>query len=185
MPACQSEFSSPRIVLTRKLSHRNHGYPSGEASNWVGASQYADVLGCTLYRIVLNGQGKPFHHFLWPEVYTRHANLIKKLHPNVKQVVVAELQGEPWTTAGLNNIPDSYRDLTLSHQQFTDNVDFAAQVGFSEVYLWGAEWWYFEKLHGDTFYWDTAAKTILAPPTIAYDMTCDLWHDYLIAPGYP
>jgi hypothetical protein len=157
-PGLDVKFLHQEVDLARNLSHKQIMLTdSGEASNWLGASQWADVFGSTLYRVVLNPQGKPFHHFLWPEVYTRHANLIKKLHPNVKQVVIAELQGEPWSTYGLTNIPDSYRDLTLSHRQFTANIDFAAQVGFPEVYLWGAEWWYFEKLHGDPYYWNTAA----------------------------
>jgi hypothetical protein len=158
-PGVDTAFLQREVNLARDLSHKQIMVTdSGEASNWLGASQWADVFGSTLYRVVLNPQGKPFHHFLWPDVYTRHANLIKKLHPNVKLTVIAELQGEPWSTYGLTNIPNSYRDLTLSHQQFADNIDFAAQVGFSEVYMWGAEWWYFEKLHGDPFYWNTAAN---------------------------
>jgi hypothetical protein len=131
---------------------------SGETDNWLNASKYGDVFGSTLYRVVLNPKGHPFHHFLTPAMYTRRGNLMKKLHPNVKQLVIAELQAEPWTNIGIQNLPDSYRDLTLSHQQFDANISFARDVGFSETYLWGAEWWYYEKLHHDSYYYDQAAR---------------------------
>jgi len=129
---------------------------SGELSTWLGPTQLGDEFGSTLYRVVINEPGdKIFHHFLWPDVYTRHANLIKKLHPNVKKVIVAELQAEPWGNGP--NKPQSFYDLTMSHDQFSKNISFAQQVGFPEVYMWGAEWWYYEKLHGDSYYWNTAA----------------------------
>ena len=131
---------------------------SGELSTWLGPTQFGDEFGSTLYRVVINEPGdKIFHHFLWPDVYTRHGNLIKKIHPNVKKLIVAELQAEPWGNGP--DKPQSFYDLTMSHDQFSKNIDFARQVGFSEVYMWGAEWWYYELLHGDDYYWNTAGAT--------------------------
>jgi len=131
---------------------------SGELSTWLGPTQYGDEFGSTLYRVVINEPGdKIFHHFLWPDVYTRHGNLIKKIHPNVKKLIVAELQAEPWGNGP--DKPQAFYDLTMSHDQFSKNIDFARQVGFPEVYMWGAEWWYYEKLHGDDYYWNTAGAT--------------------------
>jgi hypothetical protein len=130
---------------------------SGEASNWLQAGKYPDILGSTLYRVVLNPKGQAFHHFLPPDYYTRHANVIRKLDHNVKAVIIAELQAEPWTQVGLPGLSHAYIDQTLSHQQFQKNITFARQVGMPEVYFWGAEWWYYEKLHGgDSYYWDSA-----------------------------
>ena len=41
-------------------------------------------------------------------------------------------------------------------------IQFAPDVGFSEVYLWGEEWWYWMKLPGDPSYWDEG-KNVLSP----------------------
>jgi hypothetical protein len=164
-PAVDEPLLKREVSLVHSLSRRPIMMTdSGEASNWLSASRLPDVFGSTLYRVVLNDSDKPFHHFLWPEYYTRHANLIRKLHPNVKQVVVAELQAEPWTKVGLTDINQAYIDQTLSHDQFQANIKFASDVGFSEVYLWGAEWWYYRHLHGDDFYWDTARDTFTNAP---------------------
>jgi hypothetical protein len=56
----------------------------------------------------------------------------------------------------------------MSHQEMVDgmplktiltNMDFAKKSGFSEVYLWGVEWWYYMKeRHNDSTYWDEMRK---------------------------
>jgi hypothetical protein len=156
-PGPDEQFLKAEVAAASQSTHRPIMLTdSGETKSWLGPSQFGDIFGTTLYRVVLNKKGSTFHHFLWPEYYTRHGNLIKKIHPNIKQLVVAELQAEPWTEKGLTNIDQAYIDLTLSHKQFTDNIEFTREVGFSEAYLWGAEWWYYRKLHGDDFYWNTA-----------------------------
>jgi hypothetical protein len=154
--------TSDQVSAEVSLAHRLTAKPimltdSGETSTWLHSSQYPNVLGSTLYRVVLNPKGQAFHHFLPPQYYTLHASLIKKLHPSVQAVIIAELQAEPWTQIGLPGLSHAYIDQTLSHQQFQTNVKFASDVGFSEVYFWGAEWWYYEKIHGgDDYYWNSA-----------------------------
>jgi hypothetical protein len=157
-PEPDAGFLAQEINLAHHLSRKLLMVTdSGEASNWLQAGKYPDILGSTLYRVVLNPKGQAFHHFLPPDYYTRHANVIRKLDHNVKAVIIAELQAEPWTQVGLPGLSHAYIDQTLSHQQFQKNITFARQVGMPEVYFWGAEWWYYEKLHGgDSYYWDSA-----------------------------
>jgi hypothetical protein len=159
--------TSDQLISEVALAHRLSTKPvmitdSGETSTWLHSSQYPDVLGSTLYRVVLNSKGQAFHHFLPPDYYTLHAMLVRKLHPNIQQVVIAELQAEPWTQIGLPGLRHAYIDQTLSHQQFQGNINFARQVGLPEVYFWGAEWWYYEKLQGgDPYYWNSARDVFL------------------------
>ena len=48
---------------------------------------------------------------------------------------------------------------TMSHTQFYDNIAYAREAGFSEVYLWGVEWWYaMKEQRGDPFYWEAARE---------------------------
>jgi hypothetical protein len=156
-PKFNEQFLQQEVSRMRQLTHKPLLLTdSGERSLWLGVTQYGDEFGSTLYRVVINDKtGGVFHHFLWPEAYTWRGNLAKKLHPNVKKVIVSELQAEPWGNGP--GKPQSFYDLTMGHEQFADNVQFARQVGFAEVYMWGVEWWYYEKLHGDDYYWKTAA----------------------------
>ena len=41
--------------------------------------------------------------------------------------------------------------------QVKDNIKFAKEVGFSENYLWGVEWWYFMgQKYGHWEFWEYA-----------------------------
>jgi hypothetical protein len=144
------------VKLVRSLSAKAIRLTdSGEFSTWFLASRFGDEFGTTLYRAVLMGNTtNVFHYFWWPDFYTRRATLIKKLHPNVHSVVISELQAEPWGLAP--DLPQTFYDKTMSHEQFLANVNFASQVGLAEADLWGVEWWYYEKTHGDSFYWEAA-----------------------------
>jgi hypothetical protein len=133
---------------------------SGEISFWYKASRFPDVFGTTMYRVVINKKtNKVFHHFIPAWAYTLRAGIVRAIHPNVKKVVVAELQGEPWSNAPLIEKDQAYFRETMDHKQFDENLRFAQDAGLSEVYAWGVEWWYFEKLHGDSYYWQKAAST--------------------------
>jgi hypothetical protein len=60
---------------------------------------------------------------------------------------VIELQAEPWIagwTTG-QSLEKQFESMNVS--QLKENVSFARQVGFPEIYLWGAEWWYWLKVN--------------------------------------
>lgn len=131
---------------------------SGEGSWWVKASARSDAFGTTLYRSVLNQKGTVFNHFIPAWLYSLRAQIIKTLHPNIQKVVVAELQAEPWGSP-LSQKPQEFTDLTLSHQKFLENIQFAQNTGMPEHYLWGVEWWYFQKQQrNNSVFWNDAQK---------------------------
>ena len=35
-------------------------------------------------------------------------------------------------------------------------MQFAINVGFKQIYLWGVEWWYLQKQSGHPEYWNLA-----------------------------
>lgn len=69
------------------------------------------------------------------------------------------MQAEPWG-------PKQNWDLSLEEQyksmnpeEFKKIADYTKKAGFSEAYLWGAEWWYWLKeKHNDSSMWDEAKK---------------------------
>ena len=46
----------------------------------------------------------------------------------------------------------------ISPHQFDETLRYAMQTDFDTYYLWGAEFWYYAKEHGQPFYWNTAKQ---------------------------
>jgi len=42
--------------------------------------------------------------------------------------------------------------------KFKGIIDYAQRTGFEEAYLWGVEWWYWKKEHGNNALWQEAKK---------------------------
>jgi hypothetical protein len=133
---------------------------SGELSLWLRSSRYGDILGTTLYRIVWNPILGKFEHFLPPAFYTWRAWLVEKLF-GTKDVIVAELQAEPWApnNASISNIAFDKQTDNLTLDEMKDIVSFVKKTGFKEIYLWGPEWWYYRELNGDPS-WMEFGRTI-------------------------
>ena len=74
----------------------------------------------------------------------------------MNRVIITELQGEPWADRPLDQISLAEQFQTMNVEIFKDNIEFAQQTGFEQVYLWGAEWWYWLKQQGDPSFWDAA-----------------------------
>ncbi len=133
---------------------------SGELSLWTRAARYGDILGTTLYRIVWNPSIGKFKHFIPPAFYAWRARIVEKLF-GAKDVIIAELQAEPWAVnnASISNIAFEDQTQNLELDEFKSILDFARKTGIKDVYLWGPEWWYYRELNGDPS-WMEFGKTI-------------------------
>ena len=161
-PPPDIEFLKKEIDLVRSLDPSRPVVvtDSGELSNWQAAAGLTDVLGTTLYRVVWNKRIGFFSYwFVPPAFYHYKASLTKYFQPNLKRVIVTELQMEPWT------MDKHMLELTLEEQKksfdlkrFKNNIRYAQKTGLPQVYLWGAEYWYWLKLAGQPEIWQTAQK---------------------------
>ncbi len=128
---------------------------SGELSTWLPTALRADVLGISMYRVTWKKHWGYFFYPITPAYYWQKADV---LYPFVKKVIVTELQAEPWPSdqrsIPATPIDEQYRSMNIKF--FRNNIEFARRVGFSEVYLWGAEWWYWIKDRGDASFWNEA-----------------------------
>ncbi len=119
---------------------------SGELQPWSADARRADVLGFSLYRKtwseVIGYSTYPFP----PEFYRLRTLMIKK---DVEQVIVSELQAEPWFSEPMENKSLDHWYKTFSAEDFNDNIQFVKDTHAQEVYLWGAEWWVYLKKNGD------------------------------------
>lgn len=128
---------------------------SGEISPWFRVGSLVDRLGVSLYRITNNPiLGKISYPFR-PGFYQKKTALAKALNPNLKDVFLSELQLEPWGNKPLveMSVQDQYASMDFARTQ--TNIEFAKKTGFSDIYIWGAEWWYWLKVNQkDDRFWE-------------------------------
>lgn len=126
---------------------------SGELSPWIESALLADEQGVTMYRVTWNPIIRYFHYPWPPAFYRLKAALVA---PFVQQVLVSELQLEPWAPSGLAVLSPQEAARSFGLHQFWQNVAFARATGLPEVFTWGVEWWYKERVEGRGELWEAA-----------------------------
>jgi hypothetical protein len=118
-----------------------------------------DKIGFSIYRRVYNTFLVPFYFdYFLPSLWfkVRAAMIESYLH---RPVFVHELQAEPWGPKSTVSMTDAEQYYSMNPKQMVDNIDFVQRAGLSEMYLWGAEWWYWRKtIRHDDSTWQTATE---------------------------
>ncbi|MBU1038719.1 beta-galactosidase [Patescibacteria group bacterium] len=128
---------------------------SGELSAWWETASLADVQGVTLYRVTWNPLTGYFTYPL-PAVWYRLKAALASLW--VKDIIISELQLEPWAPDGLNNITYEQVQKSMSLARFNNNVNYFYKIGFNEGFVWGIEWWLKADQLGWPEYWQAGLK---------------------------
>lgn len=156
-PMMDKEFLEKEVELVRNLDSRPIVVTdSGEWGLWLTAAGLADIPGATMYRRVwfsfpdflktlfLNKwTGFYVHYPLPPRFYRAKADLVQKIFG--KEVIITELQAEPWGPVLLYDLPVEEQGKTMDLEKLEKMIEFAKKSGFSRFYLWGSEWWYWMK----------------------------------------
>jgi len=156
-PEIKREFVQNEIALVRQLdpSHPLFTTDSGELASWLRTAHLGDLFGTTMYRSV-------WHPYLG---YVHHTNSIPASYYRLKaflvgksadKIIISELQAEPWAPTGLAEASVEEQFKSMDSAFFAQNIKFAQKTGFPEIYLWGAEWWYWLKLQGHPEFWEIA-----------------------------
>lgn len=132
---------------------------SGELSLWVSAAKRGDVFGTTMYRHIWSPKvGGYFTYPIGPNFFRAKEWLVRTLTKQ-QNLIVIELQAEPWASGWIADIPLEEQFRTMDETKLRENVDYARRVGFPEVYLWGGEWWYWMKVKKDyPALWETGKE---------------------------
>lgn len=79
-----------------------------------------------------------------------------------RDLIIHELQAEPWMPEGfkINNLKDvAEQDKSMNAERLKDRFEYGRATGMKEIYLWGAEWWYWRKIKAnDPTLWDVARQ---------------------------
>ncbi len=137
------------IILTR----------SNNIPSLVLGEPLPDEVGVSIYRRVWNENiYKGYFDYPLPSWYYAGIAGLQKLFTG-RDSMVHELQMEPWPPGGqsLTDISLKEQDKSMNASMFASRVQFAEQTGMRDIYLWGAEWWYYRKvvMHDDSV-WEAA-----------------------------
>jgi hypothetical protein len=156
-PKSDEEFLKKEVELVKSLDDRPVivSVP-GELSMWKREAKIGDILATTVYRVVWNPWFKYFRYPLPAWFYSWKAERVGKTGDNM---MVSELQAEPWVPHGsMLHLSEKELNKSFSMEQFESNLHFAEKINFSKNYLWGVEWWYWQKINGHDSYWNLAKK---------------------------
>lgn len=128
---------------------------SGEWTPWLPMAWYGDVLGSSLYLEAWNSLLGQIPFPIRPGYYQMKA---KAISPWKKKIIFTELQVEPWGPKAVQQMSGEEVRKYFPLEKMRQRIDFARDVGFGEIYLWGEEWWYLMKKQGDASYWDEGKK---------------------------
>ncbi|MCX6806730.1 MAG: beta-galactosidase [Candidatus Berkelbacteria bacterium] len=161
-PRHDKKLLKKEINLVEKLdpNHPTMVTDSGEFGTWARTHGLGEYLGTSIYRIVAewwSGYVK-YGGFIPPAFYPIKAWLVQK---PMDQIIISELQAEPWTRKELlkTSIQEQFKSMSL--KQFKKNIVFAQRTGFTEIYFWGAEWWYWMKSQDHPEFWEEARKLFM------------------------
>ncbi len=154
------DFLKKEIELVKSLdpSRKIIISESGEFPLWFKATYYGDILGVTMYKKAwFEDIGLYVSYPFPPTFYSRKASLINNLFK--KEVMVIELQAEPWGPVLNYKLSLEEQERTMSFEQFKNVISFAKKTNLKTFYFWGAEWWYWMKeKHQRPEFWEEAKK---------------------------
>ena len=159
-PKTKEEFLDKEIELVKKLDSRPIVITdSGELSLWVPAARRANIFGTTMYKNTYSETlGSYVHYPISPDFFHFKKN-VADLFTEPNKWIVIELQAEPWGPTSYQNLSEKEKRKTMTPAKMENMIEFASEAGFRELYLWGVEYWYWEKVkNNDPHYWEKAKK---------------------------
>ncbi len=149
------EFLDKEIALVKSLDIDTPVLmtDSGELGLWADAYSRGDQFGSTFYVYVANNFFEDVRSFMSHNSY-RYKMAIMKLLFGEKPTYLIEISIEPWLTKPIINTSFKEQLHKMNIERAEIILDIASQTGFSEQYLWGAEWWYYLKINGYPELWN-------------------------------
>jgi len=80
-----------------------------------------------------------------------------------KDMIIHELQAEPWTPKGLDITQTSVKEQykSMNPQRLKDRIKYGEDTGMRTIDLWGAEWWYYMKVkNNDPGTWNVVQQAV-------------------------
>ena len=152
-PPLNRNFLQQEIDLVKSLDSRPIIITgSGEMSSWKNEVAVGDVFGTTMYRVVYNSW-LGYIRYSFPTYFYQFKATLAGIKRD--KALNIELQAEPWVPQGkMIYLTQKQVNKSMSVNQLRANLQYAINLDFKQTYVWGVEWWYWQKLYGNTEYWN-------------------------------
>jgi hypothetical protein len=159
-PEFNSKFLDQEIALFKNLDKRPIVVTdSGELSIWAPAAKRADIFGTSMYLNTYAQSLKSYISYPIGPAFFHFKRNLSSLFANPKKWVVIEMQAEPWGPMPYTEMSEKEKSRTMDLPKLRKMLEFGRRAGFQEFYLWGVEWWYWEKeTKNNPVYWQEAKK---------------------------
>jgi len=160
------DFSRSRLISEYNLVKRldpNHTLIVSRSNNALGlpvGQPTPDQFGVSVYKRVWDKTiTHRYYEYPFPAWFYGFLAGAGKILTG-KDMIIHELQAEPWPPSG--EIKDNSTEelkKSLDAKRLKDRFNYGQATGIRDIYLWGAEEWYYMKVkRGDSSLWDAAKQ---------------------------
>lgn len=129
----------------------------GKLNNWFRPALMSDNLGISVYRNSWTQYWGYVNYPIKPVFYKKMTDLVK-FFTEVNNVIIIELQAEPRGSKPISEMSSLEWGRSMNLDKFKNTINYVSKAGSDEVYLKGAEWWYYLKKEGNDSFWNEAKK---------------------------
>lgn len=163
------DFSRDRLVDEYnfvKQQDPNHKVIISRSNNAIGipiGEPRPDEFGVSIYKRVWDKNiTKRYFEYPFPAWFYGFLAGAQEIVTG-RDMIVHELQAEPWTPEGVDMIDSSTEEQykSMNAERLKNRIEYGKATGMKSLYLWGSEWWYWRKVHfNDPSLWNTAKQAI-------------------------
>lgn len=119
-----------------------------------------DIYGFSIYtKVTMPGTNSVLSYPQLPVWHGARAEVINLI--SKKDVVIHELQCEPWGNAELKVLSLDEQNRTMDTKRLSYNLNYAKNIGTKQIDVWGVEWWYWRQIKfNDSSILDTAKEVV-------------------------
>lgn len=162
------EFFAREVELIRSLDDSRPILvtDSGNLGTWAGAFRYGDHFGTSVYVHFWNPELGQFRTLL-PAWFYRVKERFMFWRFGERPTYLIELSAEPWLVAPIVEVPLEVQYSRMNVEKFEDILAYAAATRYEQQYLWGAEWWYWLHLQGESAMWERGKELFEASEEVS------------------
>jgi hypothetical protein len=163
------DFDRGRLVSEFNMLKKedpSHPILISRSNNWVGipvGKPTPDRFSISVYKRVWDATITK-RYFEYPQPAWTYATLAGAEEIlNGRDMVIHELQAEPWPPGGqeVQNTTVEEQFKSMNPQRMKDRIKFGEATGMRSLDLWGAEWWYWLKVKdGDPSVWNVVKDAV-------------------------
>jgi hypothetical protein len=168
------DFDRNRLISEFDLVKRadpNHLVMISRSDNWMGlpvGKPTPDFFGISIYKRVWDATitHRYFEYPLPTWFYSALAGAGEII--TGKNMVIHELQAEPWPPKGQSIVdtPLSEQFKSMNAERIKTRIDYGEKTGMKSIDLWGAEWWYWLKVKkNDPGVWNVVKDAVTQAST--------------------